>query len=241
MTDAELVILSLVAERPQHGYEIQQTIESRKMREWATIGFSSVYYLLNKLEEEGLLHSQQATTARPGRQVYDITDAGRNVLQTAIADRLSTPREPGNGFLLGLANLHLLRPDQVQRALDSYESSLRTRIAELNQRRQSQAVDGVERPLQVVALFDYSLHLMLAELEWLEEFRQAWEAQAPLMPAARPTFRTPVIRDRSSSALTVPSQSTSVSDTPIDVSDTPTNVSDTQPAAQDQDDDQPPE
>ena len=43
MTDAELTILSLVAEGPRYGYEIQQLIDQRGLREWLTIGFSSIY------------------------------------------------------------------------------------------------------------------------------------------------------------------------------------------------------
>ena len=58
MTNAELAILSLIAEVPSHGYKIEQTIETRGMREWTEIGFSSIYYLLKKLEKAGLMESQ---------------------------------------------------------------------------------------------------------------------------------------------------------------------------------------
>ncbi|NPV65827.1 MAG: helix-turn-helix transcriptional regulator [Anaerolineae bacterium] len=195
MTDAELVLLSLVAEGPRLDYDIQQLIETRRVRDWAAIGFSSVFYLLNKLEEEGLLTSRLEPVGRgPARRSYTLTDAGRGVLQTAIADRLSTPHDHGDGFLLGLANLHLLRPEQVRHALDTYESRLRTRIADLNRLRAEQAADPVERPLYVLALFDYGLHMALAELEWLTEFRQAWEAQTPPAPPKPPRFRTPIFR-----------------------------------------------
>ena len=54
MTNAELAILSLVAEEPRHGYDIEQVIEARGMRDWTEIGFSSIYYLLKKLEKSGL-------------------------------------------------------------------------------------------------------------------------------------------------------------------------------------------
>ncbi|MFL7891509.1 MAG: PadR family transcriptional regulator, partial [Anaerolineales bacterium] len=48
MTNAELAILSLIAEQPRHGYDIEQAIVARGMRDWTEIGFSSIYYLLNK-------------------------------------------------------------------------------------------------------------------------------------------------------------------------------------------------
>jgi DNA-binding PadR family transcriptional regulator len=55
MTNAELAVLSLIAEQPRHGYDIEQIIEARGMRDWTEIGFSSIYYLLNKLEEAGMI------------------------------------------------------------------------------------------------------------------------------------------------------------------------------------------
>ena len=45
MTNAELAILSLIAEQPRHGYQIDQVIQERGMREWTEVGFSSIYYL----------------------------------------------------------------------------------------------------------------------------------------------------------------------------------------------------
>ena len=195
MNGAELALLSLVAEGHQHGYEIQQAIDEQGVREWASIGNSSVYYILNKLERDGLLSSQLEPSGRgPARKVYSLTKAGHTVLQTAVADLLSTPHDLGDGFVLGIANLHHLRPDQVRHALDAYEGKLRTRIAELNNLRQELADAHAGRSLQTLALFDYSLRMRLAELEWLLEFRQAWEAQAPPAGPNRAPFGDPVIR-----------------------------------------------
>ncbi len=195
MTDAELVLLSLVAEGPQHGYQIQQAIDERGLREWTAIGFSSVYYVLNKLEHDGLLSSKLAPSERgPTRKVYQLTDAGRRILQTAIADLLSTPHDLGSDFVLGLANMHHLRPDQVRHALDAYESRLRSHVAELNRARSERTHNPKIQPLAIRAIYDYSLRLALTELEWLAEFRQAWEAEAPpAAPSPRP-FPAPVIR-----------------------------------------------
>jgi DNA-binding PadR family transcriptional regulator len=193
MTDAELAVLSVVAEGPQHGYQIQQAIEARGVREWASIGFSSVYYILNKLERDGLLTSTLTPSERgPSRKVYELTKAGHGVLQTSIANLLSTPRDRDGGFILGLANLHLLRPDQVRHALDAYEGKLRSRIAEVNRHRSEQA-GHPDRPLHVVALFDYSWRMLRAELKWLTEFRQAWEAQAPPASPNRSPQNAPAI------------------------------------------------
>ena len=39
MKNAELAILSLIAEQPRHGYDIERVIEAWGMREWTEIGF----------------------------------------------------------------------------------------------------------------------------------------------------------------------------------------------------------
>ena len=42
LTDAELVILSLIGEGPQHGYQIEQQISLRNMRTWTNLSTSSI-------------------------------------------------------------------------------------------------------------------------------------------------------------------------------------------------------
>ena len=58
MTNTELAILGLIAEQPRHGYQIEQVIEERGMRNWTEIGFSSIYYLLKKLEKAGYVYGE---------------------------------------------------------------------------------------------------------------------------------------------------------------------------------------
>ena len=111
MTNAELAILSLVAEQPMHGYQIEQVIEQRGMREWTEIGFSSIYYLLKKLEGKKLVEGQLEETERgPARKVYHITQAGECALPTAMIEALSEPQRQYSNFPLGLGNLPVVSP-----------------------------------------------------------------------------------------------------------------------------------
>ena len=57
MTDTEFAILGLVHEEERHGYQIEAVIEERGMREWTAVGFSSIYYLLKKLEKKAFISS----------------------------------------------------------------------------------------------------------------------------------------------------------------------------------------
>jgi DNA-binding PadR family transcriptional regulator len=174
MTNAELAILGLIAEESRHGYDIEQIIEKRGMRDWTEIGFSSIYYLLNKLEKDGMVNSQlqQPGGKGPARKVYSITADGKNALGAGALAALSTPRNVSNPFLLGLSNLPEIPPENLLPALKTYAARLDERLKHLEERAEQQ------RPLEpfVEAMFDYSRVLIAAELSWLRIFLLEVEA-----------------------------------------------------------------
>lgn len=174
MTNAELAILSLIAEQPRHGYDLEQIIETRGMREWTEIGFSSIYYLLKKLEAAGLVESQhkQAAGKGPARKVYSITQSGRQALITGALETLSAPQGGSSPLLLGLANYPMIPREQLLDALTSYAMGLEQKAQHVAQRAEAQ------RPLPpfVQAMFDYSQTLLEAERLWIQRFIAEVEA-----------------------------------------------------------------
>jgi DNA-binding PadR family transcriptional regulator len=174
MTNAELAILSLIAEQPRHGYDVEQVIEARGMREWTEIGFSSIYYLLNKLEKGGMIesHLQQAEGKGPARKVYSITQQGRGAQMEEAIGALSVPQGGFSRFLLGLSNYPIVPREHILKALNSYAEQLEENLDHMQQRAEEQ------RPLPpfVEAMFDYSQVLAEAELNWVRNFIQEVEA-----------------------------------------------------------------
>jgi len=174
MTNAELAILSLIAEQPRHGYEIEQVIEERGMREWTEVGFSSIYYLLKKLEKEGLIEGQLEEAERgPARKVYHPTSVGIEARRAALLETLSTPWRGYPPLMLGISNLPAISPVEAVAALQKYRDKLAARLEDV------QATWESQRPLPyfVDALFDYSIALGTAELEWIEKFIKRVEEQ----------------------------------------------------------------
>ena len=51
MTTPDLVILSLLAERPMHGYQVNLELERRLIRDWAAVSRPQIYYSLEKLAD----------------------------------------------------------------------------------------------------------------------------------------------------------------------------------------------
>ena len=77
---AELLILSLVEDRPRHGYEIAKLIGERSD---GVLQFhvASLYPLLYRLERRGLIKGQWVEKAGPRRRrYYKLTAEGRRVL-----------------------------------------------------------------------------------------------------------------------------------------------------------------
>lgn len=180
MTETELTILSLVAEGPRYGYEIQQIIDERGLREWLAIGFSSIYYILNKLERQDLLTSElRFSGPGPARKVYQITEAGRGVLQTAVAELLRQPHTIGAGFELGLVNLNAMTPKQVYKALTQHQIDLNNRLEAAQKAWGRHQSDNKPVPNHVRALYTHSIAIMTAQRDWLKYFIDDWLARYP--------------------------------------------------------------
>lgn len=166
MTNAELAILSLVVEQPRHGYDIEQTIVGRNMRDWTDVGFSSIYYVLDKLETAGLVTSRQepAPGRGPARRVYSATDTGGAAMRREALEALAGPTGQKTSFQLGLAVLPYLDSDEVTEALGTHEHDLLIRLETLRQRRAG------DFPLHVAAMFDLGISQLKAELAWIRRF-----------------------------------------------------------------------
>lgn len=175
LTPAELTLLGLLLEKPRHGYELDEVIEARGMRQWTEIGFSSIYYLLNRLRERGLIAEAETppgTTASPpgrgrARRVYRATDAGRRACARAAEDAVAELRPVFPPLLVGIANQPAMSAERLRAALERRDAALTSRIAAVTAARDAQG----EAPGFVRALFDYALGQLTAEQRWLDRYR----------------------------------------------------------------------
>ena len=164
LTDAELVLLGLVAQRPRHGYELETAIAERGVREWTALGFSSIYYVLNKLDSRGLVSSERPAAREKGRRTYALTSAG--VAACVEGTRAALERVPPmhSAVLIGMANSPMLPPGQVAESLRRRRNSVVARIES------TQATRVGQEPLEafVGAIFDHGIAMLQAEVAWIE-------------------------------------------------------------------------
>src|SRR4051794_5250301 len=74
---AELLVLSLLEDQPRHGYDISKMIQ---VRSGGTLQFhvTSLYPLLHRLEEEGLIQGKWVEKPEQRRRrYYGLTPAGK--------------------------------------------------------------------------------------------------------------------------------------------------------------------
>lgn len=162
MTDAELLLLGLVDEMPRHGYELEQLIEKRGMREWTQIGFSSIYFVLGKLEKAGFVMAEVPAGAK-ARKVFSITPVGREILLQQTVSALSAYRPGFSSLLLGMVHWQSLTRDAALGALEARKLSIAEEIDRLEAvRRQRQPM-----PDHVEVLFDFSAGQLEAERDWI--------------------------------------------------------------------------
>ena len=161
LTPAELTILGLIVEQPRHGYELEQVIAQRGVRQWTDIGFSSIYYVLTRLERRGLIDADEGRGK--SRRVFRPTEEGNRVAADATREFIAELQSVRHPILIGLANMSLIGDA-------SFDEALRHRLGQVEKRIASiRSAELKQSPLPHPAreVFSFSLCLWEAERAWL--------------------------------------------------------------------------
>jgi len=163
LTDSEFLVLGLVAEMPRHGYELEQVIDERGMREWTQIGFSSIYYVLGKLEQKGLIKANTPASAK-AKKSYEMTPQGRETLIDQTLATLTSFHPTYPSLLLGMIHWPVLTRDQALDALKTRKSALAIELKRI----ENIHFEGQPLPDYVDAIFEFSIGQLKAEADWIE-------------------------------------------------------------------------
>ena len=119
LTTPDLVLLSLLAERPMHGYQANAELERREVRDWAGISRPQVYYSLEKLAHAGLIRAARSgePAEGPERNVYATTAKGRAALANALERADWATQRDRPAFLTWMALSWQEKPGAVREQL----------------------------------------------------------------------------------------------------------------------------
>ncbi|WP_106814692.1 PadR family transcriptional regulator [Microbacterium timonense] len=132
--DVRAAVLAVLAEKPMHGYQIIQEIETRSAGAWKPSP-GSVYPTLQLLADEGLVAAEESG----GKKTYSLTEAGRAEAEAAgeqsapwesfgSRDRGRTSDLPKAGAKLAQAAAQVGRggtPEQVAQAVEVLDEARR--------------------------------------------------------------------------------------------------------------------
>lgn len=163
LTDSELMFLGLIAEMPRHAYELELVIEKRNMRKWSQIGFSSIYFILNKLEKVKIISAKKPNGAK-AKKTYKITKLGRQTLIIQTINALKNHRPTYSSLFLGMLHWPVLERGQAIKALEARNRTITSELARMG----NIQVDQQPLPDFVDLLFDFSHGQLKAEAEWIE-------------------------------------------------------------------------
>lgn len=131
LTTPDMVLLSLLAERPMHGYQANLELERREIRDWAGISRPQVYYSLEKLARAGLIRSLETDVpaAGPERSTFETTAKGRAALADALEREEWTTQRERPPFLTWMALSWQARPGVFLKQLKRRRKFLLKEIA----------------------------------------------------------------------------------------------------------------
>jgi DNA-binding PadR family transcriptional regulator len=174
LTIPDLVVLSLLAERAMHGYEVNLELERREVRDWAGVSRPQVYYSLEKLARLKFIKTtdSDAAAAGPERRVFSTTAAGAAALADALERADWTTGRERPAFLTWMALSWLARPGvfkrQLQRRREFLEGELAREQATLGDVRQEVGHEYHE----AVWMIRLMILQLQSELRWLARVEQ---------------------------------------------------------------------
>ena len=187
LTTSDLVILSLLTERPMHGYEVNATLEDRKIRDWAPVSRPQIYYSLDKLTGMGLIRvgTDESPAAGPERRVFETTPLGRDCLADALESKHWVDNRVHQPFLTWLALSWQARPRAFRKQLTDRKKLLEARLAE-ECATLKDVLDEVGHPYhEAVWMLQLVIEQMESERRWIDRILSTADKRAP---AQRPKY-----------------------------------------------------
>ena len=172
MSSVDIILLGLVEEQSRNAYEINKTIEERRVRTWLNVSEAAVYRNLRKLSEHGYLTTRTKKDGlMPEKTMYTVTTAGRSHFHELIEQAARSQFRLGFDFDAWLCHLHNLPTTDATKLLDEL-------VSQLVEERQVMAMIldkfTTTMPPGAVALVDLRHRFMKSAVTWARKLAKDW-------------------------------------------------------------------
>lgn len=181
LTTPDMVLLSLLAEQPMHGYQANLELERREVRDWAGISRPQVYYSLEKLAQLEFIEEKRLDTpaAGPERRVFATNRAGRDALADALENEAWSNQRDRPPFLTWLALCWLARPGAVRRQVERRRKFLETELAREKATLRAIRSEVGHQFHEAVWMVSLVILQLRTELRWLQKLSRELSQRRP--------------------------------------------------------------
>src|SRR2546421_12402190 len=181
LTIPDLVILSLLAERAMHGYEVNATLEDRKIRDWAPVSRPQIYYSLDKLAKLRLIRvtSEDSPSAGPERRVLETTAVGKERLADALEGKSWVSQKVHQPFLIWLALSWRARPRTFRKQLNARKKIVEEKLTAERATLADVLTEGGDPYHEAVWMLQLTIDQLKVELRWVERILGEADKRAP--------------------------------------------------------------
>lgn len=175
----ELFVLGELMDSPQYAYRLHRIV-NRILGPFHRLSWGTLYPLLRRLEQRGLVTSeedqqhtvgQQVEGGQHGRRIYHVTEAGRERFFSLMLQPGDYSPDYSDLFMVKLTRFAFLTPAQqllVLRQYRDYLHSLWEHYAAGRSRvMQNPGITEQERPF-ILQSADFRLQALKAELTWVD-------------------------------------------------------------------------
>jgi DNA-binding PadR family transcriptional regulator len=170
VTLADLVVLSMLAERAMHGYELWAELERRQVEKWASISRPQVYYSLRKLADARHIVSARDgdSSLGPERRIYKPSDSGRRLLADSLAQARWSTQRPPDPFLTWMVLSWQARPRDFATQIERRRRFLEQQLSDDRDALIS-VIEETSPTSDAAMVVRLSIKQFETELAWLDE------------------------------------------------------------------------
>jgi DNA-binding PadR family transcriptional regulator len=171
-----LSVLELLDEGEMHPYEMATRMRLRHHDEFIRLNFGTLYHTVEVLERNGWIVplEREKEGRRPERTVYQLTEAGRQVLKGTLGELLRTPQKEYPQFAAGLMFMHHLPAAAVVEHLTERAAALDAIITKFETVHHELLGDGVTR-LALIEV-EHKIAMLDAERRWVRKLAEEIES-----------------------------------------------------------------
>ena len=171
---SEIVILAMLRQRPQHGYEIKKSLE-QVLGGTVSLNNKVLYPALKHFEEMGAVEREVVQQeGKPNRHIYRLTERGIELLQAYLSD--FPPEQAGNEaeFFTRVAFFDFLEPGERKEILQKRLAYLVGRLEHLD--KLQQMVDEAHATMCAQRVLTFHTQQIRNEYQWVATWLEEIQA-----------------------------------------------------------------